>query len=154
MLNKDQIAFIYKLTKNTVEKITGEQTPVRVTAGSAMVLHGVRLLSNDVDCTVSTAVMKKLISYYQANKDDLPTWKLSKNGSTDVLYIDHADIVGEDIPDTDAEMLDVNGQIVEVYTLQALIAFKERLLGLDWRTEAKKAQDQKDIAALKAYQAA
>jgi outer membrane protein assembly factor BamB len=154
MLNKNQIAHVFKLTKKMIEEITGEQTPVRVTAGSAMVMHGVRPLSNDVDCTVSTATMKKLISFYQTNKDDLPTWKLSKNGSTDVLYIDHADIVGEDIPDTDAEMLDVNGQIVEVYTLQALIAFKERLLGLDWRTEAKKAQDQKDIAALKAHQTA
>ena len=154
MLNKDQIAFIYKRTKKMIEEITGEQTQVRVTAGSAMVLHGVRLLSNDVDCTVSTATMKKLISYYQTNKDDLPTWKLSKYGSTDVLYIGYADIVGEDIPDTDAEMLDVNGNIVEVYTLQALIAFKERLLGFAWRSVAKKAQDQKDITALKAHQTA
>ncbi len=154
MLNKNQITHVYKRTKKMIEEITGEQTPVWVTAGSAMVMHGVRSLSSDVDCTVSTATMKKLINFYQTNKDDLPTWKLSKNGSTDVLYIGYADIVGEDIPDSDAEVLDVNGQIVEVYTLQALIAFKERLLGLDWRTEAKKAQDQKDIAALKAYQAA
>ena len=42
MLNKDQIAFIYKLTKNMVEEITGEQTQVRVTAGGAMVLLKLR----------------------------------------------------------------------------------------------------------------
>lgn len=152
MLNKNQITHVYKRTKKMIEEITGEQTPVWVTAGSAMVLHGVRLLSNDVDCTVSTATMKKLISYYQANKDDLPTWKLSKYGSTDVLYIGYADIVGEDIPDTDAVVLDVSGKRVEAYTVEALIAFKERLLGFAWRSEAKKVQDQKDITALKAHQ--
>lgn len=154
MLNKNQITHVYKRTKKMIEEITGEQTPVRVTAGSAMVMYGVRPLSNDVDCTVSTATMKKLISFYQTNKDDLPTWKLSKNGSTDVLYIGYADIMGEDIPDSDAEVLVVNANHVQVNTVQALIAFKEQLLGFGWRSEAKKAQDQKDIAALKAHQTA
>lgn len=46
-------------------------------------------------------------------------------------------------------------QIIKVYqNTKALIAFKERLLGFGWRSEAKKAQDQKDIAALKAHQTA
>ena len=45
------------------------------------------------------------------------------------------------------------GGPVSVYTIEALIKFKERLLASPNRSQAKKDQDTKDIAMLKARQA-
>lgn len=151
MLNKLQIIKVYQNTKALIEEAIGGPVKLHVTAGSALVMHGLRSLSRDVDTTVDTKTMDKLLAFYKEHEPD--GWKVSKSAGRDLIEINHADIIGEDIDERDVEVCEVCGVPVSVYTIEALIKFKERLLAFPKRSQAKKDQDTKDIAMLKARQA-
>ena len=147
MLNKLQIIKVYQNTKALIEEAIGGPVKLHVTAGSALVMYDLRSLSRDVDTTIDTETMGKLLSFY---KEHHPAdWQVGKCEGRDIIVINQVDIIDE----SDVEVCEVCGVPVSVYTIEALIKFKERLLAFPNRSQAKKDQDTKDIAMLKARQA-
>lgn len=151
MLNKLQIIKVYQNTKALIEEAIGGPVKLHVTAGSALVMYDLRSLSSDIDTTIDTETMRKLLSFYKEHQP--VNWQVGKCEGCDIIVINHADIIGEDIDERDVEVSEVCGVPVSVYTIEALIKFKERLLAFPNRSQAKKDQDTKDIAMLKARQA-
>ena len=151
MLNKLQIIKVYQNTKALIEEVIGGPVKLHVTAGSALVMYDLRSLTSDIDTTIDTETMGKLLSFYKEHQP--ADWQVGKCEGRDIIVIDHVDIIGEDIDESDAEVCEVCGVPVSVYTIEALIKFKERLLAFPNRGQAKKDQDTKDIAMLKARQA-
>lgn len=149
MLNKLQTIKVYQNTKALIEEVIGEPVKLHMTAGSALVLYDLRLLCSDVDTVVDTKTMGKLLSFYKEHQP--ANWQVKKSENRDMITINHVDIIGEDIDECDVEVREVCGVSVSGYTIEALIKFKERLLTFPDRSQAKKDQDNKDIATLKAF---
>ena len=129
MLNKEQVIKVVKSLNLPKDKYV-------ITSGSAMVIHGLRKETNDVDITVN----KELFEYYENKGYYVKYHKINENRSC--VLIDLTEVIQlikvEEIPKEYVVYIDG----IPTQTIEHLLEFK---IGLN------RDKDQKDISVLKKH---
>lgn len=141
MLNKRQVVFKTEQLKNKIDKLTGLKCEPVLLAGSALVMHGVRSLTSDVDVSVPHQVMQALMALDHEALD----WEAKVvNGVQLIQMPGNFDVSTDGFTCAD----EIDG--MRVASLKDVLAFKQMLITLPDRSEVKKAIDRSDIAVIEA----
>lgn len=139
MLNKNQVIFKMEHLKKMLFKWTGLDSQPIAVAGTAMVIHGLRPLTSDVDVAVEREVFQRLLKC-----DEAKGWETIVVDGRTIINTD--DGFGISVLEN-VKHMEVGG--VKVTTPFATMMFKLELYNQPNRSEAKRAQDLADYELLK-----
>lgn len=143
-LNRNEVLRVYKELLDTFKL---KQTDLWLSAGAALVIHGIREFTSDIDAGCRTDTLLKVSN--QLNREPIPFQGsvMFCNEVSLQLPVEEwfTDFYSEDKTDIN-KLVFIDG--VAVWDLDSLLEQKQRMLLLPNRSDEKLLQDVKDIRAI------